>query len=384
VVGQTAASVLLLVLAGLLVRGLHRSASIDPGFEPEGVHLLSLDLSHNLYSEADGRVFYDALLRRVAALPGVAGVGLANRVPLGTEYSSTGVNVAGVAPPEGDDSHTAGQSSLGGDYFRTMGIPLLAGRGFDARDGSGAPAVAVVSEAFARRFWPDGDEVGRTFYEGTVGTGEAIQVVGVAGQVKYRSVGEESRLYVYRPVEQRYRDAMTLHVRIEGEPGPVLQGVRDAVRDLDDAVPVVAAMPLSRYIRVATFPQRLAAGLTGFLGLVGLLLVGVGIYGLVAYSVAQRRLEIGVRMAMGARPAQVTGLVLRQGLVLALSGAAVGFALSLVAGQALSAFLFGLSATDPVTYAAVAAVLVAGSLLASYLPARSAARLDAARTLQRA
>jgi len=141
-------------------------------------------------------------------------------------------------------------------------------------------------------------------------------------------------------------------------------------------------MPLSRYIRVATFPQRLAAGLTGFLGVVGLLLVGVGIYGLVAYSGARRRLGMGVRMAVGARPAQVTGLVLRQGLVLALAGAAVGLALSLLAGRALSAFLFGLSATDPVTYAAVAAALVAVSLLASYLPARSAARLDPARTLQ--
>lgn len=382
VVGQTAASVLLLVLAGLLVRGLHRSGSIDPGFEPEGVHILSLDLSHNLYSEADGRVFYEALLRRVESLPGVAAAALATGVPLGTEYSSTGVNVAGVEPPENDDFHPAGQASVGGDYFRTMGIPLHRGRSFDARDGAGAPAVAVVSEAFARRFWPDGDAVGRTFYEGTVENGEPIGVVGVVGQVKYRSLAEDPRLYVYRPVEQRYRDAMALHVRIEGAPGPALQGVRDVVRDLDDGVPVYAAMPLPRYIRVSTFPQRLAAGLTGFLGLTGLLLVGIGIYGLISYSVARRRLEMGVRMAVGARPGQLTGLVLRQGLSLSLTGAALGLALSLLAGRVLSAFLFGLSATDPVTYGAVASALVGVSLLASYLPARSAARLDPARTLQ--
>ena len=382
IVGQTAASLLLLVLAGLLVRGLQRSASIDPGFDSEGVHVLSLDVSRNGYREAGGRAFYEQLERRVEALPGVRSAALASLVPLSGENSSTGVNVAGVDPPEGDGSHPSDQITVSRGYFRTLEVPLLAGRSFDSRDGQGAAPVAVVNEAFAHRFWPDGDAVGRHFFEGAVGESDPIRVIGVARQGKYRSLSEDPRVYVYRPFEQRYRPAMTLHVRTAGDPGPVLEGIREIARKLDDGLPVTAVMPLSQRIRVATLPHRLVAGLAGTLGLVGLLLVGVGIYGLVSYAAAQRQLEMAIRLAVGARPVEVSRLVLRQGLVLGLSGAAVGLLLALLVGRVLSGFLFGLSATDPVTYLGVTALLVGVSLLASLPPAFRTARQNPARTLR--
>jgi predicted permease len=382
IVGQTAASLLLLILAGLLIRGLERSTSIDPGFEPEGVYLMSLDVSRNGYGEADGLAFYDELKRRIEALPGVLQVALANRVPLGTENSSTGVNVPGVEPPENDSSHPADQASVSTDYFQAMQIPLLQGRPLGEQDGESSPPMAVVSEAFARRFWPEGDAVGRFFYEGALNEGEPIQIVGVSRQVKYRSLGEEPRLFVYRPYQQRYYPDLTLHVRTQGDPSSVLQGVREIVRNLDDSLPLYGVMPLTRYIRVATLPHRLAAGLAALLGLIGLLLVSVGLYGLISYSATQRRREMGIRMAVGAKPVDVSRLVLRQGLVLSLTGAFIGLVLAFLVGRAVSGFLFGLSATDPLTFLGITMLLVAVSLVAAFLPARAAARQNPAQTLR--
>jgi predicted permease len=382
IVGQTAVSLLLMVLAGLLVRGLHHTSSIDPGFDPEGVYIMSLDLSRYGYSEVDGKSLYDRLMLRVEGLPGVTSAALANRLPLGLQHSSTGVNVPGVPPPPDDRYHPADQASVSRNYFRTMGIPLLRGRSFDERDAEGTAAVAVVNEAFALRFWPDGEAVGRTFYEGTVETGDPIRIVGVTRQGKYRSLDEEPRLYIYRPFDQRYRDDMTLHVRIQGEPGPVLQGIRDEVRNLGSDLALFRVMPLTRYIRAPTLPHRLAAWLAGTLGVIGLLLVSVGIYGLISYSVARQRFEMGIRMALGARPGQILGMVLRQGLVLSVTGAAIGTALAFPLSRSLSSFLFGLDAVDPLTYLGVTALLVAVSLLTTLLPARSAALQNPARTLR--
>jgi predicted permease len=382
VVGQTAVSLLLLVLAGLLVRGLARSGSIDPGFNPRGVHVLSLDVSRNGYGEADGRAFYRRLTRRVDGLPGVVSAALANHVVLGTEHGGTGVDVPGIEPPGDDDAFAADQLVVSPGYFRTLEIPLVEGRPFEPSDGEGAPQVAVVSEAFARRFWPGGDAVGKTFYDGPVAEGRAIRVVGVARQGKYRSLAEAPRLFVYRPFRQEYRPGMTLHVRIEGDPTPTLQAIRGVVRGMDDGLPLVSVMPLARYIRISTLPQRLAASLAATLGVLGLLLVAVGIYGLVAYSASRRRREMGIRLAVGARPAEVRRLVLRQGLGLAIAGAALGLGPALLAGRALSSLLFGVSPADPVTLVGVTALLLAVSVAASLQPARSASRQDPATTLR--
>jgi len=376
VVAQVAVALLLLIGAGLFLRSLGRAASVHPGFNPEGVHLASLDLSLHGYGEEAGAAFFASLRERVASLPGVEAASYAFMVPLGLGNSTTGFNVPGHEPPPDERMYGADWNTVDVDYFRVMEIPLVAGRGFTASDRAGAPPVAVVNATLAERFWPGESPVGRRIAFGALGSAPEVEVVGVAADVKYRTLGEAPRFYFYVPLAQEFSPRMTLHVRQRAGAAGVPGAVREEIRALDRRLPVAEETTLARAISVSLLPQRVASAVTGIFGVLGLLLVGIGVYGVTAFAVSQRTREFGVRVALGARGADVLGLVLRQGAVLASIGIVLGLAGAAAASRLLASLLFGVSATDPWVFGAAAGVLAGIVALGSLVPAWRATRID--------
>lgn len=375
VVAQIAVALLLLIGAGLFLRALGEAAAIDPGFDPEGIHLATVDLELHGYGEEAGRGFFGRLRERVAALPGVESASFARVVPLGLGNSTDGFNVPGHAPPADDVAHPADVNTVDIDYFATMRIPLVAGRGFEDSDRSGSPPVVVVNETLAERFWPGESPVGRAIRMGA-GDAPTAEIVGVAADGKYRSLGEAPRFFIYQPFAQRYSPRMTLLVRERPGSAGVARAVRAEIRALDAHLPVADEMPLADYVGVALLPQKVASAVTGVFGVLGLLLVGIGVYGVTAFSVSRRTRELGVRVALGARGRDVLVLVLGQGVRLAVAGVAIGLAGGLAATRLLKSFLYGVAATDPWVFGGTSILLAGIVLLGSFFPALRATRVD--------
>ncbi len=375
VVGQISLSLLLLVAAGLFLRALDRGRQVDPGFDVARVATASFDTRTYGYSEERGRQFYADLKTRLAALPGVEAVSYTRVLPLSGNRTGEDFRVDGAAnlpTREGDGEISINFAQVDTDYFHVLRLPLLAGRSFEATDGPKAAGVAVVNETFVHRYFPDGTALGRTIHEDD----KPITIVGVARDAKFASLSEESEPFVYRPLAQNFSPEQNLMVRSTADPAAVAAMIRDAVRALDAGLPRAEVTPLSVITSLALLPQRVAAIVTGLLGLVGLLLAAVGLYGVIAYSVSQRGREIGVRMALGASARNVVAMVLKEGVRYIALGVAIGIALALAATWLMKPFLFGVSATDGATYLAVSAILGGVALLASYLPARRAAAAD--------
>ena len=377
VVGQVAMSLVLLVSAGLLVRALTRAHNVFPGERPQEVVTVTLGPHLLGYDDARTREFYRQLVERAESLPGVESAGLADGVPVAGGYAMTAFEIKG-------EQRMAGVNSVSPGYFDTLGIPVVRGRDFAAGDRAGAPAVAVVDEALARRFFAGEDPVGQliTFDAGPAQGRRQIEVVGVVRGGADVSLGWRPHFFVYLPAEQPLfgegaTRRMILHARARRPlHEQTLAALRRETAALDSNVPVLSASPLAEQIYAALLPQRVAAAIAGVFGLVGLALASVGIYGLVSYTVAQRTREIGVRMALGAQTRDVLALILRRGLRLSAYGIALGLAGAFAATRLLGEMLYGLSATDPLTFAGVALLLAAVALLASYVPARRAARVD--------
>jgi len=372
VVAQVAASVVLLVIAGLFIRGLQHAHMGDPGFDTSNMLLLDLPLSIQGYDEARARDFYDQLTTRLEALPGVRAVTLGDMVPLGLGRQRRSIAVEGYEPRPGEDMEFD-FNIVGARYFETMGIPLVRGRGFTAEDRAGSPPVVVVNEAFARRFWPGEDALGKRI---RYSRDQFAEIVGIARTGKYLSLTEDPLPYVWIPFAQHYKADMTVHVRTAGDPLELAAAVRAQVRALDADLPITGLKALEEHFGLALLPQRVGASLLGLFGVLGLLLAAVGLYGVVAYGVGQRTREIGIRIALGARTDDVTRLVVRQGAALGATGLAIGVALAAGAAHLITSLLYGVSPLDPVTFAAVALVLGGTVLTASWLPARRAARVD--------
>jgi predicted permease len=371
---QVALSLVLLASAGLCLRSLHNAAALDPGFEPRNALALDVDLELYGYAEARGRRFYDQLLERLAALPGVRSAALANLAPLDPATPTRAVSIEGYAPPAGRSSFSISTNRVSPGYFKTLDIPLLSGRGFDERDGAGAAAVVIVNQTLARRFWPGRDPLGQSVALGEAGV--PAQVVGVAREVKYRTLGEEPTPHLYVPFAQDYSASMTVLVQTGSEPKPLLGAVRGELAALDIAVQGFFARTLEEHAAFTLLPARLAAAMLGLFGLLGLLLASVGLYGAVSLSVTQRTREIGIRMALGARRSDVLRLVVGRVLGLVAAGVGAGVATALGVTRVLGGLLYGVSPADPATYAAVSAALAAAALLASLGPGRRATRVD--------
>ncbi|MGH9934978.1 MAG: FtsX-like permease family protein, partial [Blastocatellia bacterium] len=376
-VSQVAVSLVLLICAGLFIRSLGRAQSVDPGFETERVLTVPLDLEPGGYDEVRGSLFYRQLLDQVERMPGVQRASLAEIIPLMLHRRHGEVVVEGYEA-SGGDYPVLDNNTVGPQYFETMDIPIIAGREFNLQDGEGAPLVVIVNEMMARRFWqgpqsalgrrlrfPQGDNVFSPYYE----------VVGVAKDSKYGSMGEEPRSFFYVPTLQNYRQQTALHVRTVGEPSLLRSAVRDRVLALDKGL-LVEVSTMRENLAMAFLPARVAAALLGLFGLLGLSLAVVGIYGVISYAASQRTGEIGLRMALGAQSRDILRLVIGQGLKLTLIGVGLGGAVALALTRFLSSLLVGVSATDPLTFLAVPLLPTFVALLACWIPARRATKVD--------
>lgn len=365
---QVAFAMLLLITAGLFVRGLQRALAFDPGIRPDGVVVGSFNLGPYGLTEPQGRVLQAELLRRVRSLPEVMSASLAT-VPLLTRESHA--NAVSTVPPA-SDRLTSGFNVVDTAYFGTMGVELVAGRSFGSGDTHGAPQVVVVNQMLARRLWADQNPLGQRMWS----EGEEYEVIGVARDGKYVHLGEEQQPFMFFASAQHYANAMTLHVRTRGSEARLIESIREELRAVHPDVALELAMPLPQMIGFTLLPQRMAAGLIGVFGVLGLVLATAGVYGVMAYQVTQRTREFGIRLALGARAGDVARMVVRGGLLLSLGGALAGTALAVVVTRLISGMLFGLSALDPVTYGMVAAALVAVAVTASWIPARRVFRVD--------
>jgi predicted permease len=383
VVAQIAVSAVLLVAAGLLTKSASAAAAIDLGFETAGTIASDLDLEGPGYTELRGIEFYRELLARIAALPGVDSAALANRAPL--DASTPTLRVAREPGMAGLMDRTSGVEAtyhvISGPYFDSVRMPLVAGRAFDSRDRIGATQTAIVNEALARRLFERIDIIGEHF---TLIAGTAterrreisgrVEIVGIARDAKYRTVGEAPQPHLYLPLDQHYGPGMTLLVRTSAG-APPTTAIHDAIASLDPAVQGFFTRTLVEHTRVALVPARLASWVSAAVGLIALALGAVGLYGVIACLVGERTRELGVRMALGASRRTIARHVLGRAAGLAAIGIALGLAAAAFAGRALSGLLY-ISPFDPVVLLTVALTLGGVALLAAWLPAHRASRVD--------
>jgi predicted permease len=378
VISQVAVSLVFLICAGLFTRSLRQANNVDPGFETERALTVPLDLESVGYDETRGRLFYRQSLEQIERMPGAQSATLAKFVMAkGEGAGSSDVAVEGYDAP-GADYPSFRFNIVGPRYFETMGIPLLAGREFNSQDSQGAPLAVIVNETMARRFWQGPQSsLGRRLR--LMGRGNVLgpyyEVVGVAKDSKYRSLGEEPQSFFYVSALQDYRQQMVLHVRTVGDPSLLRSALRDRVLALDKGLMVEVAT-MRENLAASFLPARVAAVVLGLVGLFGLSLAVVGIYGVVSYAVSQRTGEIGLRMALGAETRDILRMIIRQGLKLTLIGVGVGATLALALSRLLSRLLVGVSAADPVTFLTVPLLLTAVAVFACWIPARRAAKVD--------
>ena len=378
VLAQVAASVALVVGAGLFTRALERAGSMDPGFDPHGIELVSLNLSMAGYSDATGPQFWRDLVDRVRELPGVQDATVARVLPGGFEGIGLGLSPAGDHSGGVTDSFEPDGNIVEPGYFATLRIPLLEGRDFTTADRAGAQPVAIVGEAVARHFWPGENALGKFLSQ--PGNRRTLLVVGVARDIKSTSLVDGlSESFVYLPLQQQYASHLTAQMTIAARtnPGqPVADAIRALVASMNPNLPIVTSRTLEDSVALGLVPQRVAASVAASLGLAGLLLAAIGIYGVTAFTVARRTRELGIRIALGAERRHVLRMVLRQCLGLIAGGCAVGLTLGAGAGHVLSGFLFGVPPLDPAVLGGAAASSVAVGLAACYGPVRRATRID--------
>jgi predicted permease len=375
VVSQVAVSLILLIAAGLFVRSVQRAQSVDLGFDPRHVLNLSMDVSQLGLDEARGRAFYREVESRVRALPGIESVAWAYSVPFGYYNSNEYVEAEDHPLPTDQRKPSAAYNLVGPEYFRTLKIPIARGRDFTAQDDERSRRVAIVNEFMARMLWPGEDPIGRRFRAANDGAWR--EVVGVTRTGKYRFIFEDPGPYYYEPIAQRYEPLRVLQIRTTGDPEAIAPSMEKEVRALNPDLPVYDVRSLEHTLDGPNgfFLLRMGALFGGALGLLGLVLALVGIYGVVSYTAAQRTQEIGVRMALGAQRGDILTLVVGHGLRLIVAGLALGVLAAFALSRVLSNLLFGISATDAATFIAVPLLLGIMALVASYVPALRATRI---------
>jgi predicted permease len=312
-------------------------------------------------------------------LPGVKSAAVSDYIPLSLNYNSRNIFVEGLPAERGENVPTAMNATAGPRYFETMRTPLVQGREFTDQDTAKTERVAVVNEAFVRRLMPNvsssAEAIGKRFSFGSAG-GPYRRIVGVAQTGKYFNITEDPRPFVWTPMSQGYQSNGILTVRTDGNPEALLGAVRKEVQTLDPNLPLFDVKTLTEHMRFALFPPKIAATVLGVFGFVALLLSAIGIYGITSYTVAQRTHEIGIRLALGAQLRDVLRLVLTHGLKLTIIGAALGLGGAYLATRAITSVLYGVSATDPLTFIAVSGLLIGVALLACYVPSRRATKVD--------
>jgi predicted permease len=389
IVAQVAVSFLLLIGAGLAVRSLINLQRVDAGFHPENVLTMQISLDFSRYMSDNGMDasnqlmlgFSDSLLEKIQAMPQVTSAAMSGEFPL--DKSPAANNEYLIEGHQGEASEakpTAELNVVTPDYFRTLGIPILSGRAFDGRDRPDKPHVAIVNQSLARRYFPDQDPVGRriSFDDGKQWT----QIVGVTGDVRERTLDQAPKDLIYGPYAQYPQMSPSLIIRTQGDPMNIVRAAVQHLYEVDPNQPAGHIQSLEQVRADSIAAPRLTANLLGLFALLALAIAAAGIGGVMALSVSQRIHEIGVRMAMGARPAEIIWMVLKQGMSLALVGVAAGALGAFALTKALKSLLFGVTPTDPATFGLVAAVLAAAAFAACYMPARRAARVDPLQALR--
>jgi predicted permease len=373
VVAQISLSLLLLVCAGLFIRSFLSAQLINPGFNSHNVLIATYDLFTAGYSEASGTEFDRQLVAKLEAQPGIQSVALTNRVPLGFGGGSTSVKPEGYVSQSNESMETE-DAIITPNYFRTLQIPIVLGRDFTLQDSAKSQRVAIVNEEFVNRYWPKQGAIGKRLYSDL--PKEWLTVVGVARNNKVNWLNEKPTPFVYLPLYQMYTPSMIINARVIGDPLTFAKTIENTVHELNSDLAVFDVTTLELRNQFASFGQRVAGAFVGAFGLLALVLAAVGIYGVTAYSTRQRTHEIGIRIALGAAKHDVLRLVLGHGLRLTLGGVGLGLALSFVLTRFLGSLLLGVTSTDALTFSSVAMLLCAVALLACFLPARRAMRVD--------
>lgn len=372
-ISQIAGAVVLLVAAALFTRSLATAQRVDPGFGMHPAAIVWLEPGRNR-SPDERRAFYDAYLARVAALPEVVSAGFITIVPLdGTSTSTMTVNVPGIEPPPGRTGHEIDWAGVDGAYFETVGIPVVAGRLFNQEDDMESPPVAIVSEAMAATYWPGRSAVGGTY---TTRDGTEVRVVGVVGDTKVRSLGEDLRPLVYGPASQLSYVHGRVVARTAADPAAVLPVMLETATQLDPDAITIDARTMERHLEFRLLPGRITAVTVSLMGALALLVAAIGLYGIVSFSVAARRRELSIRISVGAEPDRLVGMMLKAGLTLLAAGLAIGIALAVVLTRIVRNLVHGVEAFDPFIMAGVVLLLTGVATLAAYVPAKRAGRVD--------
>jgi putative ABC transport system permease protein len=378
VVSQVMMSLVLVIIGGLFIRAVSQAGQVDPGFDQKRVDVASLDLSLGAYNKDTGPALVKELLARLRALPNVEAASATADLPLdGGRMGLGGIKVPGVPPPEGMDAWRADANVVEPGFFQTLKLPLIQGRDFTESDSAHSEPVVIINEAMASRIWPGQSALGR-HVEMETGPGEGsrtLTVVGVASNAKLMSLNEAAEPYFYVPLSQYNMARMSLLVRSK-DGGSTIPQIRSILRGINSNLPLTEAMPLSEVTALELLPQSMAAAVAGSLGVVGMLLAAIGIYGVTAYSVSRRRRELAIRMALGADHGRVIRFVLRHTLFLTAVGMTLGMVLAAVGSRLIESFLFGMKGLDVITFGAAFVLFALVTMVASYIPARRASTVD--------
>ena len=373
IVAQVALSVISLAYAGLFIRSLQRAEEVDPGFNKKNLLLMTVDLGREGYTPGRGALFYRQAIEGIQSVPGVRSASVATNAPFGggflrsvfIEGQEAGVNGRGVLVQT---------NNIGLGFFETVGIDMLRGRNFAEQDDEKTPKAAIINQVMADTFWPGQDAVGKRFK--FFGDDDYRTVVGISRDSKYNSLVEKPRPFIYLPLKQEYSAQAAIYVRTDGDPRLAVAGVRSQIQSLDPQLPLLGVRTIGDILNQSLTTQMTQAKLLGALGALALLLAAIGLYGVVAYSVVRRTREIGIRMALGARPSTVTMMVLSQGMATVGLGLGVGMAAALLSTQFTSSLLFGIGGADPLTFILTGFILAAVGFLANLVPSLRAARID--------
>lgn len=374
VMAQVALSLVALASAGLFLRSLANAQRIDLGFDTDGLMVMGINAGTQGFDEGRGRDLYRRVLERLDGVPSVKSATLSTAVPLftGGFGRTTFRDDQDITDPR--NGRLVAVTEVADRYFETLGIPIVRGRAFTAADRQGATPVVIINKTMARRFFPNEEPIGRRLH--IFGQPPAREIVGIARTIKYFSIGEEEREFMYLPLEQNYASQVVIQVRAAGDPDAVLGTVRREVQQLEPAMPLLRVNTYRNVLRTSLWAPRLGASLLTVFGLLALVLAAVGLYGVMAYSVSQRTREIGIRIALGARDRDVRNMVVRQGLLIALTGVVLGAAGAFGLARFAANLLYGISGADPATLTAVSATLLAVAAVATIVPAVKASRVD--------